>query len=284
MADHFLGFDFIKTTGFPVMQFFRLKNNLSKALTFALCANTPWVLAESSSPEQLMGQWLNLEMQKGALQSNWNRSRDNLDQRFTLLDAEQKRLKEILSQRTVATTEVDQRRLELLQRQEKLEQDQAQLDGQLKKYLQRAQLIQPRLPPPLSAQWTEKLGLLGQENASSSERLEHLLSLFKQFDEFNQRVALHMGALDVPIANQAPQPILTSQIYLGASQGWYVSDDGKAYGYGRPTSTGWKWWHGAEAEQELGRPLSAEAILRVRRIIENPTTAQFISLPVKISQ
>lgn len=266
------------------MQFLRVKNNLSKILFFALCASAPWVLAESSSPEQLMGQWLNLEMQKGALQSNWNRSRDNLEQRFTLLDAEQKRLKEVLSQRTVATTEVDQRRLELLKRQEQLEQDQAQLDGQLKKYLQRAQLIQPRLPPPLSAQWTEKLALLAQENASASERLEHLLGLFKQFDEFNQRVALHIGALDIPAADQHAQPILTSQIYLGVSQGWYVSDDGKAYGFGRPTSTGWKWWHGAEAEKELGRPLSGAAILRVRHILENPTTAEFVSLPVKIAQ
>ncbi|HMY41006.1 MAG TPA: DUF3450 family protein [Marinagarivorans sp.] len=262
----------------------RVPNDLGKLLVIALCSGAPWVAAESSSPEQLMGQWLNLEMQKGAMQSNWNRSRDNLDQRFILLDAEQKRLKEVLSQRTVATGEVDQRRLELLQRQEKLEQEQAQLDAQLKKYLQKAQLIQPRLPPPLSAHWSEKLALLGQENASASERLEHLLGLFKQFDEFNQRVALHIGALDIPDANAHLQPILTSQIYLGASQGWYVSDDGKAYGYGRPTSTGWKWWHGAEAAKELGRPLSAEAIARVRHILENPTTAEFISLPVKISQ
>lgn len=255
-----------------------------KGLLLLVLGYAAQLWADGNTPEQLMGQWLNLEMQKGSLQSNWNRSRDNLEQRFILLDAEQKRLKEVLSQRTQANGEVDQRRLTLLQAQEKLEQDQAQLDGQLKKYLQRAQLIQPRLPPPLRAQWNEKLALVAQENASASERLEHLLSLFKQFDEFNQRVALHIGALDIPDANQQMQPILTSQIYLGASQGWYVSDDGKSYGFGRSTSTGWKWWHGAAAEQELGRPLSADAIMRVRRILENPTTAEFVALPVKIAQ
>ncbi len=262
-------------------QIFCVKNTLAKGLALALLSVTP--VAHSNSPEQLMAQWLNLEMQKGSLQSNWNRSRDNLDQRFVLLDAEQKRLSEILTQRKVATGEVDQRRLDLLQKQEKLEQDQAQLEGQLKKYTQRVQLIHPRLPPPLSAQWNDKIALAAQENASLSERLENLLSLFKQFDEFNRRVALHIGALDIPMGDQA-QSTLTSQIYLGVSQGWYVSDDGKAFGFGRPTSTGWKWWHGAEAAKELGRPLDAETILRVRRMLENPTTAEFIALPVKISQ
>lgn len=245
----------------------------------ALTAN-----AETGTPEQLMGQWLNLEMQKGALQSNWNRSRDNLDQRIALLDVEQKRLKEILAQRTVTTTEVDQRRLALLQTQDKLEQEQLHLDDQLKKYTQRAQLIHQRLPPPLNAQWNEKLGLLDQQSTSSSERLELLLALFKQFDEFNHRVALHIGALDAPDTQQQNRPILANQIYLGVSQGWYASDDGSAYGFGRPTSTGWKWWHGKDAERELGRPLTAEAILHVKKILENPTTAEFITLPVKISQ
>lgn len=240
--------------------------------------------ADTSTPEQLMGQWLNLEAQKGALQSNWARSRDNLDQRLALLEVEQRRLKEILSQRVVATTDVDQRRLALLQTQEKLEQEQAALGTQLTHYVQRAGLLHPRLPPPLNAQWSEKLAAVSQPSANLSERLELLLSLFKQVDEFNSRVALHIGAMDIPDANSQPRALLTSQIYLGVSQGWYVSDDGRAFGFGRPTSTGWKWWHGQDAERELGRPLNAEAIVRVKKILENPTTAEFVTLPVKISQ
>ena len=51
--------------------------------------------------------------------------------------------------------DVDQRRLDLLKQQEKLEQDQAQLEGQLKNINKKVQLIQPRLPPPLAAQWSE---------------------------------------------------------------------------------------------------------------------------------
>ncbi|HEY6527231.1 MAG TPA: DUF3450 family protein [Cellvibrionaceae bacterium] len=257
---------------------------MGKALLLLLGCYSWTVFAETNTPEQLMGQWLNLEMQKGSLQSNWSQSRDNLDQRLSLLEVEQKRLKEVLSQRTVATTEVDQRRLALLQAQEKLEQEQSQLEEQLKKYVQRAQLLHPRLPPPLNVLWNEKLALVTQENNSASERLEQLLTLFKQFDEFNHRVALHIGAIEIPDTDKQTHPILTSQIYLGVSQGWYVSDDAKSYGFGRPTSTGWKWWHGQDAERELGRPLNAQAILRVKQILENPTTAEFVSLPVKISQ
>jgi hypothetical protein len=257
---------------------------MGKALLLLLGSYSWAAFAQTNTPEELMGQWLNLEMQKGSLQSNWSRSRDNLDQRFALLEVEQKRLKEILSQRTVTTSEVDQRRLVLLQSQEQLEQEQAHLEGQLKKYVQRAQLLQPRLPPPLNVLWNEKLALATQENNSASERLEQLLTLFKQFDEFNQRVALHIGALEIPGADNQTHPVLANQIYLGVSQGWYASDDGKSYGFGRPTSTGWKWWHNQDAERELGRALNAQAILRVKQILENPTTAEFVSLPVKISQ
>lgn len=231
-----------------------------------------------------MGQWINLQTQKGLLQSNWNSSRDNLDQRMNLLDIEQKKLKDIVSQRTQATSEVDQRRLALLQSQEKLEQEQQSLSTQLKVYIQRAQAFHMRLPPPLHAQWNEKFASLSDENRTASERLETLLSLFKQFDEFNRRVALHIGAMEIPDQNQQPQPVLTNQIYLGVSQGWYVNDDGSSFGYGRPTPTGWKWWHGKEAQQELGKPLDAAAVKRVLSVLQNPTNAEFVSLPVKITR
>jgi hypothetical protein len=231
-----------------------------------------------------MGQWINLQTQKGLLQSNWNSSRDNLDQRMNLLDVEQKKLKEIVSQRTQATTEVDQRRLTLLQTQEKLEQEQQALTSQLNAYIQRAQALHIRLPPPLHVQWNEKFASLSDTNRTSSERLETLLSLFKQFDEFNRRVALHIGAMDIPDANHQPQATLTNQIYLGVSQGWYVNDDGTSFGYGRPTPTGWKWWHGKEAQQELGKPLDAAAVKRVLSVLQNPTNADYVSLPVKITR
>jgi hypothetical protein len=117
---------------------------------------------------------------------------------------------------------------------------------------------------------------------SNSEKLERLLGLFKLVEEFDDRVALNRITMELPDTNGQLQQLFVTQIYLGVGQGWYVSDDGSAYGYGRATKLGWSWWHGDQASAELGRELDPQDLLRVRSVLENPTTATFVSLPIKI--
>lgn len=238
-----------------------------------------------NSSEKLMDDWLSLEIQKGQLQSSWNQRQQDLDQHLTLLDIESQRLNEVLTRRTEISGEVDLRRSALLEQQEQLEQEQSRLKIQLEATLRRANALHPRLPPPLYSEWQQQLEQITPDVLTNSEMLERLLALFKMLEEFDNRVALHRGALDLSNSEQATgSVVLVNQIYLGVSQGWYVSDDGNAYGYGRATPLGWKWWHGEESHRELGLPLDPKAITQVRRILENPTTADFIALPVKITQ
>lgn len=74
-----------------------------------------------------------------------------------------------------------------------------------------------------------------------------------------------------------------TQIYLGVSQGWYVSDDGQYFGYGRPDLKSWTWWHNESASKELGKKLNPQDLLELVNVINNPTTASFIRLPIKIN-
>jgi hypothetical protein len=239
----------------------------------------------TNASEKLMDDWLNLEIQKGHLQSSWSQREQDLNQHLALLEIESERLKEVLARRTEVSGEVDQRRSALLQQQEQLEQEQSQLKAQLETALQGVKTIHPRLPPPLHSEWQTQLDQITPDVLNNSEMLERLLALFKMLEEFDSRVALHRGVLELPNSDQgAGSVVLVNQIYLGISQGWYVSDDGESYGYGRATPLGWRWWHGAESDQELGRSLNPETITQVRRILENPTTADFVALPVKITQ
>lgn len=235
--------------------------------------------------EKLMDDWLSLEIQKGQLQSNWSRREQDLDQRLTLLDIELQRLQEISTQRTQVTGDADQRRHALLKQQEQLEQEQSQLETQLKTSLQSVKILHARLPPPLQAEWQTQLDQIDPAALNNSEMLERLLTLYRMLEEFDNRVALHRGVVELPGVNGAAETVLlVNQIYLGVGQGWYVSDDGMSYGYGRATALGWKWWHGEEADGELGRRLDPATILQVRRILENPIKADFVALPVKIIQ
>jgi hypothetical protein len=236
----------------------------------------------SNSLDQLMTQWLDIESQKGRMQSEWSLRKAELTRRLSLLDIERDALNDVIAQGNKVTSDVDQRRLSLLKVQDELEVEQTRTDAQLKQVVQTIQTLNPKLPPPLQDQWNEKLPLLLQGGSGNSEKLERLLSMFLLVNEFDKRIAIHRSTMSIANADDQQQALLVTQIYLGASQGWYVSDDGSAYGYGRATSLGWHWWHGEEASTELGRELDPKTLLKVRAILENPTTATFVSLPIKI--
>lgn len=238
--------------------------------------------AGNEGDAQLMEKWINLESQKGKLQSDWNARRQQLNQKLDLYNAETEALNAVLKLTDNQKSDVDTRRLELLQKQDQLEQEQAFINTHLSEATNKARTLITRLPPPLQVQWQEKFALLSQEGVNSSEKLERLLTLFKLVEDFNDRIALHKSIMEVPSANSEKSKLLVSQIYMGVAQGWYVSDDGAAYGYGRATNIGWTWWHGENASTELGSKLDPQTILATRAIIENPTTASFLSLPIKI--
>jgi hypothetical protein len=232
--------------------------------------------------DHMMAQWIGIESQKGRLQSEWNIRKAELDRRISLLNIEQESLKDVLAQTNKSTSSVDQRRLSLLKAQDELENEQAFADAEAQKVKKLAESLLVRLPPPLQAQWQEKLPLLSQAGVSTSEKLERLLGIFKLVEDFDDRVALNRTTMEVPESSGQLQQLFVTQIYLGAGQGWYVNDDGSAYGYGRATKLGWKWWHGEQASVELGRKLDPQDLLRVRAELESPTTATFVSLPIKI--
>ena len=239
-------------------------------------------ITSDDTPDQLMSKWLDLESQKGRLQSQWHSRKSELERRLELFAIEKDALKAVLEQTSEATSEVDQRRLSLLTVQDELEREQIFVESQIQETGKLAQRLLPRLPPPLQTEWREKMPLLTQEGIGNSEKLERLLGMFKLVEEFDNRVALHRSTMALPGLSGEEHLILVTQIYLGTGQGWYVSDDGNEFGYGRATTLGWNWWHGNKASEELGRELSPQTILKVRAVLENPTTAKFLSLPIKI--
>ncbi len=229
-----------------------------------------------------MARWLDLESQKGKLQSEWRDRETMLSRRLELLQVEADAITKALTQSRTSTSEVDARRQALSEEQTELEREQKRLGEQLADAIQRMQRLQPRLPPPLQAEWSEKLELASRDDASNSQKLEKLLSLYQLLNEFNGRVAYHKTAMQIPGGKDGSQ-IMVAQIYLGLAQGWYVSDDGKLTGFGRPTEQGWQWWQGEDAVRILSRNLDASALLKVKTMLEMPATADYVPLPVVVN-
>lgn len=236
------------------------------------------------SPEKLqdlMDDWISLESQTGSLQMAWRERKESLTRRSKLFDEEKLALRKVIDSASNVTDDVNQRRLELLTEQQRLEAEQLKVDQVIAQAVPKLHQLRDRLPPPVQEEWAEKLAMLSQSDTSNSEKLERIFNLLNAAEEFNERVAMHESSMEIVQAGTSKQ-VLVTQIYLGVAQGWYVSNDGSAYGYGKSTPEGWRWWHGSNASAELGRQLHPSEILSLKAMLENPTTANYLSLPIKI--
>jgi hypothetical protein len=257
---------------------------ISYCVISAILLSSSVISAEQNNLNELMEQWLNIESQRGHLQSSWSTEQQQMKQSQLLLDAESSLLKEMLASTNVKQSSVDKKRLELSERQSRLEVEQIKVKNYIRRAIEFNQSIVNRLPPPLQKKWLDKSLLLTQASATDSEKLERLLALYKLVNEFEERVAINRTSMEVPGAGSTSRNLLITQMYLGVSQGWYVSDDGAYYGFGKAGKLGWQWWHNENASAELGRILNPQDLLNLKSILEKPTTAEFINLPIKVSE
>ncbi|TMO67797.1 DUF3450 family protein [Pseudoalteromonas aurantia] len=239
------------------------------------------VSSTSQSDYELMQQWLDLESQRGKLESTWQTNKQFLKNQISLLSEEKKSLQALLLNAKNAQNEVDEKRLALTEKQVQYERNQNLVENELSKGENFITRVLPMLPPPLQSELQIKSEKLKQNTINLSERLEIYLGLYKSVDEFNSRIALNTSNMTVSIKGKETE-VLVSQIYLGLSQAWYLSADGSAYGFGRTEQSGWQWYHGEAVSSVLPSMNLPEQIKKIRGILEKPTTAEFVSLPLSL--
>ncbi|HEY7885691.1 MAG TPA: DUF3450 family protein [Cellvibrionaceae bacterium] len=248
---------------------------LTFVLLFPLLAHA----AESTSLEKLMNTWLNLESQRGKLVTDWNERKQQLENRITLLDREANVLEEMLDEASSDVSEVDERRQALTVEQQNLEQQQTLMQAAVDRAIIQLQALAVRIPPPLEKDWQKGLEQLNREELSLSEKLEKILSLSKSAEQFERRIAVHRDIMALPAEDQSLRNVQVTQIYMGLSQGWYVNSTADRFGYGYADANGWHWQHMTENNRgEID--VDAKQLLRLLAMIENPTQAEYLILPV----
>lgn len=242
--------------------------NASLLLLFGSCA----ALAQDDPAgeiETLSLQWTSLERQRNLLESNWRDEQPVLEQQLALLEREREALSDFLEQTETAQDNVEERRLEILGQQSVLEQRQASLEQELEATVIQVQNLYRQLPPPMLSAWEERLPELQAEFLTTSERLQVLLEMLGDLDDFDRRLSLHEEVMTL----QDGQEHLVSQVYLGLSHGWYVSANGLYAGAGHPGVNEWRW-------QSSNEP---ETISRVIAILERRRNAEFVALSIELS-
>jgi hypothetical protein len=214
-------------------------------------------------------QWTGLEHQKDLLQANWRTDKPILEQQLSLLERETRELGEFLGTSSRLQDEVEQRRLELLEEQTRLEQEQAALERSLVQASLRLRSLRPRLPPPLLDAWAEELPRLDDPLLTASERLQLVLDLLGQLDDFEQKVTLHETVMTLADGRD----YFVQQVYLGLSHGWYVTADGRFAAAGTAGPEGWEW-----TAVDDGGPIAM-----IVGILERRVEPELVSVPLRLN-
>lgn len=220
--------------------------------------------------EDLTLQWTRLEQQRELLQANWRADQPILEQQLALLEREAGELDDFLAEYREEQDEVEARRLELLEQQTRLEREQGTLEQALRTSAIRLQTLQPQLPPPLRDAWAEELPRFDDPLATASEKLQLVLELLGQLDDFQQRLTLD----DTVMTLDDGQQYFVQQVYVGLSHGWYVTADQRIAAAGTATPTGWQWSPSPDATR----------IAQIIGILERRLNPELVSIPLDIGQ
>ena len=242
----------------------------SLLLPFATLVVTVPALAQNTVREvdALTLRWTELEQQRDALLSSWRTGRPVLEQQLSLLERETAELTALVEASSREQDEVEQRRLELLEEQTRLEQEQAALERGIAQAAIVLRSLHPQLPPPLVDAWGERLGEFDDPLLTTTEKLQLTTELLRQLDDFEQRITLNEAIVTLDDGRDH----LVRQIYVGLSHGWYVTDDGSFAAAGTAGPDGWRWM-----------PMSdVGAVTDIVDILERRVEPALVSIPLTL--
>lgn len=238
-----------------------------------LLAVAPVIAQQAGDPireiDALTQQWTNLERQKDELRADWRAQRPIVEQQLTLLEREIAELERFLEETAAEQDGVEQRRLELLEEQTRLEEESASLEASLAQASIALHALHRDLPPPLASAWAEELPRLDNPIGTVTERFQKLLELLGQLDDFDAKVTLNESVMALDDGNE----YVVDQVYLGLSHGWYVTADRRFAAAGTTGLDGWAWAPIADAAP----------IEKIVAILEQRVSPDFVSIALKLN-
>ncbi len=244
------------------------------AAGFLLALFAPANAQESPDPIQqidaLTQQWTSLEHQKDELRAEWRTQQPVLTQQLALLNREITELTALLETTAQQQGEVEQRRLEMLEEQTRLEEESAALEASLEQASLDLHSLQRDLPPPLAETWAEELARLDNPVETVTERFQKLLELLRQLDDFDSKVTLNEAVMTLGDG----QDHVVKQVYLGLSHGWYVTPDQAFAAAGMPGQNGWAWMPVTDAA----------SIATIVGILERRLDPDFVSIALELTR
>ena len=240
---------------------------------FVVAGRVPIGAAESAieASQTAFDRWVTLQESIASEKSDWVLEKEYLQEEIRLLKEEIEALTEKHGRLTneTATIEADLKKIEI--QNDDLEAAAKLVEGRLPEFEKGVRDLNANLPPSLQSTVEMLVNRLPEEGATTqagaSERLQVVVGILSQVDKANGQ----MSVVTEVKPNSAGEQVQVRVLYLGLAAAWFVSQDGKFAGYGRPAGGGWEW-----TEDDA----LAATITRAIAIHDNTEVASYVELPV----
>ncbi|MBL6720325.1 MAG: DUF3450 family protein [Planctomycetes bacterium] len=221
----------------------------------------------------VLEQWVETERLLSKERRDWVLGRESLNERIGLVQREITSFEERITEAEASIAEADKKREELVAENDRLKAATSSLSETIVELEGRTRSLLVRLPDPIRDRvkpLSQRLPAEGAEvKASLSERFQNVVGILNAVNKFHREITLTTEVRDIGGGRQAE----VTAVYLGVSQGYYVSNDGTAAGMGSSGEDGFTWTARNDSAGEI-----AEAV----RILKNEAPARFVRLPITI--
>ncbi len=240
------------------------------------CAATMLARSDESGVDtarDAIAKWVETRRILSQERRDWELGRELLDDRIALVQREIEALQGRIADAQKNVGEADRKRLELLADNDRLKAASSALLGTVARLEGRTKSLLARLPDPIR----ERVKPLSQRfpddpaqtKLSLAERFQNVVGVLNEVDKFHHEITMTSEVRQLRDGTAAEVTVL----YVGISQAYYASANGKAAGVGSAGKEGWQWTPADDAAPEIRKAIA---------ILRNEAVADFVHLPIRI--
>ncbi len=218
--------------------------------------------------------WVECRKVISAEERDWALGKEMLNERVDLLQQEVDSLKLKTAEAQESLGEADQKRVGLVEENEKLKEASAALAGTVLSLEKKTRALLCRLPEPIRTRvkpLSQRIPLDAEETKLSlAERFQNVVGILNEVNKFAREITLTSEVRSLPDGTSAE----VTALYVGIAYAYYAGADGTIAGVGTASPEGWVWASKDDAAAQIMDAIS---------ILKNEQVAAFVQLPVEIN-
>ncbi|MBL8860491.1 MAG: DUF3450 family protein [Planctomycetes bacterium] len=228
---------------------------------------------EIATARTTLERWVETRRVISLEQSDWQVGKEVLESRAAVLLREIEALQGRIGDARGSIAEADKKREALLEENARLKEASASLATTVAGLEARTRALLRRLPDPIRERVKPLSQRLPDETAEArstlSERFQNVVGILNEIDKFHRTITLTSEVRQLGDGTTAE----VTAIYLGISQGYFVTASGLSAGTGTSGAEAWVWTPANDAASRIARAIA---------VLKNEHVAEFVPLPMRI--